>query len=434
MDVRSPERAVQSPGDSVILTPFKERALEEQRRRDSLILSLTPGLRRRNEVQASVAPLNNDKIEVRTYLRDLSSALASRDGGRNLTQALLSTSGAAADEEDMEEEPAHGFNTSVNSFNAAQGSFLEGIRSPGREEIAAETGSVVQSPEPTRSIVQSPEPGESVAQSAEATVSPTHSSETQERNTLPLTLSQQILAEAPRLRSGAKIRKLEPVYIPGVSAKSGGTAQGTGDVQSAVEEPLDAPIQRDVPESLPTNTQEPLPTNTQESLPNPFVNTNNVPVAEPGANADIPDFNMDMPDFDMDLDDGNDAPGTAPLPPPITQSDVYTAPLPLSKVHPVSQAQLHRTLDTFTTSHSIRLGSQAWKALGAASVPVLEAMARGLDETGSGIVVPSQANIRQLLERYGCLDRGSSSNDLFALCSSHLASEDLAALERLCFK
>lgn len=429
MDVRSPERAVQSSGDSVILTPFKERALEEQRRRDSLILSLTPGLRRRNEVQASVAPLNNDKIEVRTYLRDLSSALASRDGGRNLTQALLSTSGAAAEEEDMEEEPAHGFNTSVNSFNAAQGSFLEGIRSPGREEIAVETGSVVQSPEPTRGIVQSPEPGESVAQSAEATVSPTHSSETQERNTLPLTLSQQILAEAPRLRSGAKIRKLEPVYIPGVSAKSGGAAQGSDDVQSTVDEP----IRRDVPESLPEETQEPLPTNTQESLPNPFVNTNNVPVAESGADTNIPDFNMDMPDFDMDLDDGNEAPGTAPLAAPITQSDVYTAPLPLSKVHPVSQAQLHRTLDTFTTAHSIRLGSQAWKALGAASVPVLEAMARGLDDTGSGIVVPSQANIRQLLERYGCLDRGSSSNDLFALCASHLASEDLAALERLCF-
>ena len=432
MDVRSPERAVQSPGDSVILTPFKERALEEQRRRDSLILSLTPGLRRRNEVQASVAPLNNDKIEVRTYLRDLSSALASRDGGRNLTQALLSTSGAAAEEEDMEEEPAHGFNTSVNSFNAAQGSFLEGIRFPGHEEIAVETASVVQSAEPTRSNVQSPELGESVAQSAEPAVSPTHSS-TPERNILPLTLSQQILAEAPRLRSGAKIRKLEPVYIPGVSAKSGGAAQGPGDVQSTVEEPMDAPIRRDVPEPLPEETQEPLPTNAQESLPNPFVNTNNVPVAESGADTNIPDFNMDMPDFDMDMDDGNDAPGTVHLPAPITQSDVYTAPLALSKVHPVSQAQLHRTLDAFTTSHSIRLGSQAWKALGAASVPVLEAMARGLDDTGSGIVVPSQANIRQLLERYGCLDRGSSSNELFALCASHLASEDLAALERLCF-
>lgn len=411
MEIRSPERVQGSPSESVILTPFKVRALEEQRLRDSLILSLTPGLKRRSEVQASVAPLHNDRLEIRSYLQDLSSALASRDGGRNLTEALMTTSAV---------EPDGQFNSRLNTFNATQGSVLEDEVSmiESRSETQNLSNLVESTKEPD--VVESPEDADAEPSAKDRDI---EEDEPEQIDVAPLTLSQQILAGAPRIRSGAKIRKLEPVYIPGVNNTAGKQEQA----------------------------QSP------ETLPNPFVNTGSIPESNGGSPPhEFDDMPSPMADFDMDgggaiMGDGpgniaqqvpqtetfaQQAPFTETIPQhptfptTITQSDVFTEPPPLSKVRPVSLAQLHRSLDTFTSSHNIKLNKSAWKSLQTASVPVIEAMAHGLDRTGNGIITPSHPQVRSFLEQYGTLMPGASSNDLFALCSAHMTSEELNDLER----
>lgn len=66
-------------------TPFRERALQEQKLREELLLSETPGLQRRTPAR-HLETISRKPSEVKEYLRDLSSVLVSQ--GRNLTSFL----------------------------------------------------------------------------------------------------------------------------------------------------------------------------------------------------------------------------------------------------------------------------------------------------------------------------------------------------------
>ncbi|AQZ16869.1 CNN1 (YFR046C) [Zygosaccharomyces parabailii] len=66
-------------------TPFRERALQEQKLREELLFSETPGLQRRTPAR-HLETISRKPSEVKEYLRDLSSVLVSQ--GRNLTSFL----------------------------------------------------------------------------------------------------------------------------------------------------------------------------------------------------------------------------------------------------------------------------------------------------------------------------------------------------------
>lgn len=70
-----------------VTTPFRERAIEERRLKDELLLSATPGLKRRSELQSDSGLVGNDPVEAKSYLRDLSAVLVLQDK-RNLTEVL----------------------------------------------------------------------------------------------------------------------------------------------------------------------------------------------------------------------------------------------------------------------------------------------------------------------------------------------------------
>ncbi|QLG74609.1 hypothetical protein HG535_0G04920 [Zygotorulaspora mrakii] len=75
-------------GESPVSTPFKERALEEQKWRDQMILNVTPGLKKRSEKDDLLfSKIGSDPDALRTYLRDLSSVLVSQQK-KNLTELI----------------------------------------------------------------------------------------------------------------------------------------------------------------------------------------------------------------------------------------------------------------------------------------------------------------------------------------------------------
>lgn len=69
-------------------TPFRERAIEERRLKDELLLSATPGLKRRIKRWDDERKMANDPQELKSYLRDLSTALAVQKR-KNLTSVLI---------------------------------------------------------------------------------------------------------------------------------------------------------------------------------------------------------------------------------------------------------------------------------------------------------------------------------------------------------
>ncbi|GAV54651.1 hypothetical protein ZYGR_0AN01190 [Zygosaccharomyces rouxii] len=81
----TPKRFEDTDSDFLATTPFRERALQEQRLKEELLSSATPGWRRRSP-EKRVDAISKDPNEVKEYLRDLSSVLVSQ--GRNLTSFL----------------------------------------------------------------------------------------------------------------------------------------------------------------------------------------------------------------------------------------------------------------------------------------------------------------------------------------------------------
>lgn len=95
----TPKRFKGSDDDFLATTPFRERALREQRLKEELLSSATPGWRRRRSPEKQTADISKDHNEVKEYLRDLSSVLASQ--GRNLTSFLAEEASTKSDETDI---------------------------------------------------------------------------------------------------------------------------------------------------------------------------------------------------------------------------------------------------------------------------------------------------------------------------------------------
>lgn len=71
---------------SEIRTPFRERALEEQRLKDEVLIRNTPGYRKLLSASTkSHDILNKDPNEVRSFLQDLSQVLARKSQGNDTT-------------------------------------------------------------------------------------------------------------------------------------------------------------------------------------------------------------------------------------------------------------------------------------------------------------------------------------------------------------
>ena len=88
---------------SEIRTPFRERALEEQRLKDEILIRSTPGYRKLTSTSVkSHDILNKDPNEVRSFLQDLSQVLARKSQG-NDTKANESRARNLIDELTYEE-------------------------------------------------------------------------------------------------------------------------------------------------------------------------------------------------------------------------------------------------------------------------------------------------------------------------------------------
>ncbi|GCF00237.1 hypothetical protein ZYGM_002814 [Zygosaccharomyces mellis] len=95
----TPDRFGNTNSDFVATTPFRERALQEQRLKEELLSSATSGWRERSP-KKRVDGISKDPNEVKDYLRDLSSVLVSQ--GRNLTSVLTERASTQEDQTDTE--------------------------------------------------------------------------------------------------------------------------------------------------------------------------------------------------------------------------------------------------------------------------------------------------------------------------------------------
>ncbi|CAR31079.1 hypothetical protein ZYGR_0P03850 [Zygosaccharomyces rouxii] len=95
----TPKRFNDPGSDFLATTPFRERALQEQRLKEELLSSATPGWRRKSP-ERHVDAISKDPSEVKEYLRDLSSVLVSQ--GRNLTSFLAEQVSTQDDQADTE--------------------------------------------------------------------------------------------------------------------------------------------------------------------------------------------------------------------------------------------------------------------------------------------------------------------------------------------
>lgn len=95
----TPRRFKDPDSDSLATTPFRERALQEQKLKEELLLSGTPGWRKKSP-ERNVDTVSKNPSEVKKYLRDLSSVLASQ--GRNLTSYLAEQASTQEEQTDSE--------------------------------------------------------------------------------------------------------------------------------------------------------------------------------------------------------------------------------------------------------------------------------------------------------------------------------------------
>ncbi|KAG0672323.1 hypothetical protein C6P45_003007 [Maudiozyma exigua] len=432
MDIRSPLGSAKSPdpSDSVILTPFKERALEEQRLRDRLILSLTPGLKRQHEVRASVEPLNNDIFEIRSYLQDLSSALASR-GAKNLTSQLLQShsdvddidnvEGQTNNETESDEIQDRSFNSRANTFNNADESILgkeiEQLKnarantSPVKRHIDTDEGGVQD--EGSMDIIDSPTREEQVK------INDTEQGMSEEA--LPMTLSQQILSKIPRQRVGTKIRKLEPVSINGVTnpAKEHTAIKSQNDITS---DHVKNPFVNDSPQY-----EQPIPTTFDIDM-------------EPNFPADTDDMGPDLPIENSDYnliaspesrirqrDEGQNV----VVSPPLQPTSYYGSDELINfqqKIKPLGIKKLQDIFQNFMRSNDIKIRDKTWKTIQDASSTIVQKMANDLDN-GSGLLIPKRTKIIELLQKYQVIPLDATDSEIFAICSPYLTVEEMNELE-----
>lgn len=76
------------PSGSEIMTPFKGRAWEENRIRQALRMSVTPGLKRRLQLQKSHSSWRSNPSELRSFINDMSESRYQNSSGRNLMGQL----------------------------------------------------------------------------------------------------------------------------------------------------------------------------------------------------------------------------------------------------------------------------------------------------------------------------------------------------------
>lgn len=85
-----------SPNGSDIMTPFKGRAMNENRRRQALRMSVTPGLKRRLQIQRSHSSWRSNPAELRSFINDMSESRY--QNGKNLMGQLSLAANDTTDE------------------------------------------------------------------------------------------------------------------------------------------------------------------------------------------------------------------------------------------------------------------------------------------------------------------------------------------------
>ncbi|CCK70042.1 centromere-binding protein CNN1 KNAG_0D02930 [Huiozyma naganishii CBS 8797] len=179
---------------SEVITPFKERALEEQRLRETLLLSLTPGLQRRVGYQDSLRPLQENPRDTRLFLRDLSLALEARDRRQNLASKLGDALKDTDDEDDQEQDQLR----EIVQFSP-----------PGSPRTSARSD-------------QQTEEGDVESRMDEAVEPEVRTTESPKR------LSQLIFSQLKGLERATKVRKIEPINIADVDPGSRNTQTNFG--------------------------------------------------------------------------------------------------------------------------------------------------------------------------------------------------------------
>lgn len=99
---------------SATRTPFGEKAVEELQWKEELLLSATPGLKRKTQVAHMIGRVGSDPDDLKAYLRDLSSVLVSQEK-RNLTSYLVEATGSPQDHDLREQTDAHSLSKFVFS-------------------------------------------------------------------------------------------------------------------------------------------------------------------------------------------------------------------------------------------------------------------------------------------------------------------------------
>ncbi|CAL9728507.1 hypothetical protein MOUN0_D05776 [Monosporozyma unispora] len=174
-----------SPNGSDIMTPFKGRAMEENRRRQALRMSVTPGLKRRLQIQKSHSSWRSNPTELRSFINDMSESRY--QNGKNLMGEL---SLAAKDTTGEEGQPLPPPSSSIPNESAIEPSY-----SAVEESIPTEAQQTNENVE---------------TQDNNNNVSPSRP---------PKRLSDLIFSQLKTVSREVKIRKLEPLEIRDVRLK-----------------------------------------------------------------------------------------------------------------------------------------------------------------------------------------------------------------------
>ncbi|CCD23656.1 centromere-binding protein CNN1 NDAI_0B06250 [Naumovozyma dairenensis CBS 421] len=218
-----------SDNNSEIITPFKERALEEQRIKEQLLLSATPGLRRRLEIQSTFEPLATDPNEIKSYLRDLSSALLSQ--GKNLTKLLneevvsiddKSSGGELGIEQErvLSRLPSNVTDSEAKELHNIQAGQI--LRSDSTSELGHQ--------EPVDNKLFEMEKKQSLEGNQ---ITPLKRSLEEKKTS---TLSEAVFSQLREVPSRPKIRKIKPVFIEGLEVSSIQEANSDIEKQTEIEE------------------------------------------------------------------------------------------------------------------------------------------------------------------------------------------------------
>ncbi|CCF60088.1 hypothetical protein KAFR_0J00200 [Kazachstania africana CBS 2517] len=397
--------------NSTIITPFKERALEEQRLKEALLLSVTPGLKRRLEIQASIEPLHNDPFEIRSYLRDLSSAIITQ-GSKNLYSKL---------DEERQHDKEDELNEAISPVKLDQDSsilketFNEDLferETPSQNNLQNESSS------PLPYI-----PHDQILPSPELVSRESHSS--RDKSAKTRTLTELLMSQLPTIRKGPKIRKLEPVNIKEVEVKQKSTE--TLITKKPLENPFiensnfqQKPIEDDMPvdnmsiiddNSIHESDNErelPFPEFSKASIPTQLHRS---PVIKTRHALDAPNDSIlnIIPNNYFSEDDDDSIMSYEP------------------NIKPLSQSLLHTALNDFLNARNIKLSNKEWKRLQLESVDIMGDIISNLNNSDD------QNSIDTILEISEKLNVSSSKDIFFQKCCNYLNLEQLNELERILY-